>query len=113
MKRYRIIVIQEAEDDLLDIWSYIAANDSAGKADHVLTQLEVLCENLSTTPFRGHVCPELEPIGVSNYREVHFKPYRVIYEVAGKAVYVHAVLDGRRDLPSLLERRFTRPQKNK
>lgn len=74
MKRYRVIVIQEAEEDLLDIYSYISANDSAGKAEHVLAQLEALCDSLSTAPFRGHICPELEPIGVSNYREVHFKP---------------------------------------
>lgn len=108
MKRYRVNVIQEAEDDLLDIWSYIASNDLAAKADHVLTQLEALCESLATIPFRGHVCPELESIGITSYREVHFKPYRVIYEITGKVVYIHAVLDGRRDLPSLLERRFTR-----
>ena len=108
MKRYRVFIIQEAEDDLHDIHAYISADDSAEKADHVLAQLETLCGSLTTVPFRGHVCPELETIGITSYREVHFKPYRVIYEVSGKAVYVHAMLDGRRDLPSLLERRFTR-----
>jgi toxin ParE1/3/4 len=108
LKRFRVFIIQEAEEDLLEIYMYVSLNDSVGRADYVLTQLEACALSLSTTPYRGHVCPELDRIGISDYRELHFKPYRVIYEIAGQTVYIHAVLDGRRDLPSLLERRFTR-----
>ena len=36
------------------------------------------------------------------------KPYRVICEVIGRDVYIHCVLDGRRDMQSLLERRLVR-----
>ena len=73
-----------------------------------LDQLESLCKRLSELPMRGHVPPELERIGVKSYREVHFKPYRVLCEVAGLEVYVHCVLDGRRDMQSLIERRLLR-----
>ncbi len=52
--------------------------------------------------------PELERVGVSRYREVHYKRYRIIYEVLGKTVYVHCVFDGRRDLQAVLERRLLR-----
>lgn len=111
MKKYRVVLVKEAEDDLLDIYFYVAANDSGGKADHLLTQLEALCHSLSAMPRRGHVCPELKRVGVTDYREVHYKPYRAIYEIAGHAVYVHAVLDGRRDLQSILESRLTRQRR--
>ena len=52
--------------------------------------------------------PESERIGVADYRDVHFKPYRVFYHVQGTKVYIHAILDGRRDLEAVLQRRLIR-----
>ena len=108
MKRYHVRLTEEAELDLLDIYHYIAAHDSPQQVGHVLERLEELCAELAEFPARGHVPPELERVGVMNYREVHFKPYRVIYEIAGRDVFIHCILDGRRDIQSLLERRLTR-----
>ena len=105
---YQVFLTLEAEKDLLDIHAFVAANDSPAKADALLTRLEDTCAELGRLPNRGHVPPELKRIGVTSYREAHFKPYRVIYEIAGKHVYVHGVLDGRRDVQSLLERRLLR-----
>jgi toxin ParE1/3/4 len=108
LKRYRIRLAGDAEQDLIDIFRYIAHNDSAENAEYVLNQLESFCSRLADLPERVHVPAELDRIGVTNYREVNFKPYRVIYEVIRQDVYVHCILDGRRDIPSLLERRLIR-----
>ncbi len=108
MKRYRVRLTEDAEQDLVDIYRYIALHDSMENADYVLDQLESLCSRLTDLPERGHVPPELDRIGVTNYREVNFKPYRVIYEVIRQDVFIHCILDGRRDMPSLLERRLIR-----
>jgi toxin ParE1/3/4 len=108
VKRYRVRVSIDAEDDLFDIYRFIAVHDSVERADHVLDELETLCLSLAESPSRGHAPPELDRIGVTNFREVHFKPYRVIYEVSGVSVFVHCVIDGRRDMQSLLERRLLR-----
>lgn len=108
MTRCRVRLAEDAERDLIDLHRYIATHDSAEKAAYVLDQLESLCANLAALPLRGHFPPELDRIGVTNYREVHFKPYRVIYEVIGQDVFIHGVLDGRRDMQSLLERRLLR-----
>ena len=108
MKRYRVRIVEDAEQDLIDIYKYVALHDSAEKADYVLDQLESLCLRLAELPQRGHIPPELDRIGVTVYREVHFKPFRVLYQVFGQEVFVHCVLDGRRDMQSLLERRFLR-----
>lgn len=108
MKRYRIRLAEDAEQDLIDIYRYVSNHDSAEKAIYVLDQLESLCSRLAEMPLRGHVPPELDRIGVTAYREVHFKPYRVIYEVIRQGVYIHCVVDGRRDMESLLERRLIR-----
>ena len=108
MKRYRVRLTEDAEKDLIDINHYIARQDSAENAEYVLDQLESLCSRLAELPEREHFPPELDRIGVTNYREVYFKPYRVIYEVIRHDVFIHCILDGRRDLPSLLQRRLIR-----
>lgn len=108
MRKYRVHVLAEAEEDLFEIYRYIATNDAPARADYVLDQLEELCAKLASLPRRGHAPPELERIGVSDFREVHFKPYRVIYQIISRDVYVHAVLDGRRNLQALLELRLLR-----
>jgi len=108
VKRYRVRLAEDAEQDLIDIYRYIVFHDSVEKAAYVLDQLESLCSRLTELPERGHVPPELDRIGVANYREVYFKPYRVIYEVIRQDVFIHCILDGRRDMQSLLERRLIR-----
>lgn len=108
MKKYSVFLIEEAERDLVDIYRSIAVSDSPSKADFVLDHLERLCRSLVELPSRGHVPPELDHIGVTQYREVHFKPYRVIYEVISRKVFIHCVLDGRRDMQELLQRRLFR-----
>ncbi len=40
------------------------------------------------------------------YRQVFFKPYRLIYRVVERKVYVHLIVDGRRDMQGLLSRRL-------
>ncbi len=106
---YRVRLLDDAERDLEEIVDYVAAHDSAEKALRLLDRLEEKCESLSTHANRGHVPPELRKVGVSEYREVHFKPYRIIYRVEKREVYVYAVVDGRRDLRDLLQRRLLRP----
>jgi len=108
VKRCRVRVIEDAERDLIDIYHYVATRDSPENAAYVLEQLESLCLALAALPRRGHIPPELDRIGVTDYHEVHFEPYRVIYQIIGQNVFVHCVLDGRRDIPSLLERRLLR-----
>ncbi len=102
---YRVFLIEEAEKDIYGIVGYIAKYDSPEKAEKILDGLEAACAGLKELPGRGVIPKELEAIGIGIYRELHFKPYRIIYEVRVNEVYVHAVLDGRRDMPTLLEQR--------
>ena len=108
MKKYSVHFVGEATRDLSDLVLYIAEHDSVGRAEHVLQEIENLCASLSQLPMRGHVPPELERVGVTEYREVHFKPYRVIYRISRRRVYVYCVLDGRQDMRTALERRLLR-----
>ncbi|WP_455202863.1 type II toxin-antitoxin system RelE/ParE family toxin [Kaarinaea lacus] len=108
MKTYKIRIIKDSEDDLFDIDDYVVRHDSVERANHVLDKLESVIYSQEKTPTRGHIPPELDRIAVKEFKELHFKPYRVIYQIIDGQVVVHACLDGRRDMQTLLERRFTR-----
>ena len=107
-KRFEVFLLAEAEKDLDEIYRYVKHHDSPEKAERLFQNLEQAMLSLETSPLRGHYPPELERLGVLEYREVFFKPYRVIFEVAGGAVFIHCVLDGRRDLRDILQLRLLR-----
>jgi toxin ParE1/3/4 len=60
VKRYRVRLAEDAEQDLIDIYRYAATHDSVDRATYVLDQLELLCSRLADLPERGHVPPELD-----------------------------------------------------
>lgn len=105
---FKVNLISDAEEDIFEIFNYVLVNDSEEKAEYLLSKIEETCLSLKKYPNRGHVPPEFERVGVYNYKEIHFKPYRIIYEVTESVVYIHCVLDGRRSLQELLENRLLR-----
>ena len=93
--------------DLEEIYQWIAENDSQENADYVLDRLTETADSIATLPSRGSRPKELPPRMGSEYRQVFFKPYRVIYQVLPNEVVTHLIADGRRNLQSLLLRRLT------
>lgn len=104
--RYEVLLTEDAEQDLEDLYAYIAKFDSPKNADYVLERLLELTEGLATSPDRGTQPNELRSLGIQEYRQVFFKPYRVIYRVLDKKVAIYVIADGRRDMQSLLSRRL-------
>ena len=60
-------------------------------------------ENLSKFTERGNYPKELVSLGIKEYRQTFFKPYRVIYRVTGSQVIICLTADG---LQSVLARRL-------
>jgi addiction module RelE/StbE family toxin len=94
-----------ARRDLEAIVDYVAA-DSIENALRVLDRLQERAESLGVTAERGRIVPELRAVDVHQYREVIEHPWRIVYRIEANAVLVLAVLDGRRDLQSLLLERL-------
>ena len=106
--KFEVFLISDAEKDILDIFKYIIFSDSQEKAEYVFHKIEETCKSLCSLPDRGHIPPELKRIGVMNFKEIHYKSYRIVYEIINKKVFVHCVLDGRRNLQEILEYRLLR-----
>jgi len=103
---FKVLLTRDAVRDLEALYDYIAVHDSPRKADHVLGRIEGAFSQLSELPERGVYPKELLAIGIREYREIFFKPYRIIYRVLEEAVYVLLIVDGRRDMQALLQRRL-------
>lgn len=104
--KYEVLLTKGAEQDLEELYDYIAEFDTPASADHVLDQLLKIAASVSSFPERGAYPKELLALGIREYRQSFFKPYRVIYRVLGERVLIYIIADGRRDLQSLLSRRL-------
>jgi len=104
--RYEVVLTRGAEQDLEAIYDYIAEFDSLAHAERVLDRLMKAADSLARFPERGSHPNELLALGIKEYRQTSFKPYRVIYRVAENRVVVVLIVDGRRDMPSVLARRL-------
>ena len=103
---HEVLLTRSAERDLEGIYDYIAEHDSQENADYMLDSLLEVVETLSTFPERGSHPKELAALGIREYRQAFFKPYRIIYRVTGKQVFIYLIADGRRDMQTLLYRRM-------
>ena len=95
----RYILSRGAEQDLEDIWEYIA-QDSIDAADRWIAKLFASFATLARTPGIGHKQPELTDF------PVFFWPvgaYLILYRVRKKRVEIVAVTQGARDIPSFLQ----------
>jgi toxin ParE1/3/4 len=106
--RCEVLLTEDAEQDLEDLYAYIAKYDSPKKADYMLERLLELTESLAISPDRGTQPSELRSLGIQECWQVFFKPYRAIYHVLEKKVVIviYVIADGRRDMQSLLSRRL-------
>ncbi len=85
---------------------YISEFDCVANANDVLDALMEIVESLSRFPERGSYPKELVSLGIKEYRQTFFKPYRAIYRAAGSQVIIYLIADGRRDMQGVLARRL-------
>ena len=103
---FGVVLTDDALRDLDDLSSYLAEHDSPNAAAHVLDRIEAALAGLADLPERGRQPRELADLGITEFREIFFKPYRLIYRIEKRRVVVYLIADGRRDMQSLLVRRM-------
>ncbi len=87
---------RQAEEDLLEIWLYIA-EQSVDAADSLLGLIEEKCSVLAATPLLGAICPEIAP----ELRYLVVGNYVIYYRVDQNRPTVVRVLHGARDIVTL------------
>lgn len=103
---FEVELTQGAEDDLEAIHGYLSEHRSADAAEALLDAFLGKIHTLERYPERGSVPGELDALGIREFRQVLLDPYRLIYRVLGRKVFILVIADGRRDMQALLERRL-------
>lgn len=96
-----------ARKDLRSIHAHICRNDSLENAAYVAREIVQAALTLRDFPSRGTHPPELLELGNRAYRQIFFKPYRILYRIDANTVHIAVIADGRRNMRSLLVRRLT------
>lgn len=104
--KFEVLLTEGAEQDLESIHDYISEFDCATNVNYLLNELMKLVASLSKFPERGSHPGEPVGLGIKEYRQTLFKPYRVIYRVACSQVIIYLIADGHRDMQSVLARRL-------
>ncbi|MBF0219355.1 MAG: type II toxin-antitoxin system RelE/ParE family toxin [Gammaproteobacteria bacterium] len=104
--KFEVLLTEGAEQDLEAIYDYISEFDCVANANNVLDALLDVVESLAKFPQRGSYPKELVGLGIKEYCQTLFKPYRVIYRVIGSQVIIYLITDGRREMQSVLTRRL-------
>ena len=103
---HKVAWTESAALDLDAIVRFIAT-DAPLNALKVLSKIRGATDGLVRFPERGRVVPELAENGIVAYRELVVRPYRIVYRMHGRDVYILTVIDGRRDVEDLLLERLT------
>lgn len=105
----KTVILNAAKNDLHQLRSYILKNFSADVWQATYAKLKESIRNLSAFPYLGAIPQELDDIQIRQYRQLICGMNRIIYEVRGETLYVHVIVDTRRDLSALLMRRLVPP----
>ncbi len=100
-RRYQVLWTEAAEADLVGIIEYNAA-DNLANAKKIFKKIEEKAQNLNQLPERGRIVPELKEQGVILYKELIVPPWRIIYRISEKKVYVFSVIDSQQDVEDIL-----------
>ena len=98
---YKVIWTDTAENDLKEIIEFISI-DSPRNALSILKKIKQKASNLYSLPERGRIVPELQSQGILQYREIIIPPWRLMYRITEREIYVLTVIDSRRNVEDIL-----------
>ena len=108
MPKFDVQITEGALGDLDAMRSFMAAQRGEDSADEWMTGFDEVINSLEQFPERGSVPPLLVDVGIDTFRQLPMPPYRIVYEVVGKQVFVVLIAHTRRDFQSLLQERLLR-----
>jgi len=105
--RFKVYVTKTAENDIDDIIDFISAESSERISGLIFNKIKKAIISLENFPDRGHEPPEFYKRKLG-FVEIHSDIYRIFYKIFDDCVYIISVLDGRRNVKEILEKRNRR-----
>lgn len=105
---FRVVILNSAEQDLRELKAYIVKDFSLDTWRTTYAKIKEVIRNLQDFPQASSIPGEIEKLNLTQYRQVLSGMSRIIYEVRQDIIYIHIVVDARRDMSALLTRRLLR-----
>ncbi len=105
MKHYEVVWTNNAEFDLENIIEYIKL-DSINIAKNIFFEIKQECQKLYYFPEQKRIVPQLQQIGITKYRELIYKRWRIIFKINEDKVFVLLVVDSSRNIEDILFQRL-------
>ena len=106
-KKFTVYWTASARIDLIEIIDYIF-EDNPDNAETIFQKIKDYSIKLAGFPERGRIVPELKFHNIETYRELIISPWRLIYRIEEKKVYILAFIDGRKNFEDILLQRIMR-----
>ncbi|RIZ65338.1 MAG: type II toxin-antitoxin system RelE/ParE family toxin [Methylococcales bacterium] len=104
----KVVILESAEQDLKELKAYLSKHFSLTTWQETFGKLKKSIRVLNDYPYSGTIPEEFERLNISQYRQIISGMNRIIYEVRQDILYIHIIVDARRDLKALLIRRLLR-----
>jgi plasmid stabilization system protein ParE len=105
IKEFKVMMTRNAESDLDEIINFIAQNNPQ-TALKILDRIKARANTLNSNPARGAYVPELLAKNIKDYRQLTEPPWKIIYKIDKKVVYIMTIIDSRRNLQDILVRKL-------
>ena len=103
---FKVVILKSARHDLNELRNYIVNKFSHETWLITSDKLKSSLKTLELSPFSGCVPEEIEMLNLGPFRQIISDMNRIIYETRQDVVFVHAIVDTRRNLTSLLTKRL-------
>jgi len=110
MQTYKVFWTDDAINDFDAIITHIYTENKTN-AKAMFLAIKKQCSTLEHFPFRTRVVPELESLGIMQYRELIFKRWRIIYSINNDTVNLLLMIDSRQDIQEQLIERILKERK--
>lgn len=104
----KVVLLESAQTDLRALRSYIIGNFSVTTWRDTYEKIKTSIRNLAAHTLLGSIPGELELLNLTQYRQILSGMNRIIYELRQDAIYIHIIVDTRRDLKDVLMQRLMR-----
>jgi toxin ParE1/3/4 len=104
----KVVILNPAKQDTKELRSYIIRNFGQNVWQDTYSKIKQTLLNIRDFPDSGSIPEELNGFISNGYRQALSGMNRIIYQKTEDIIYIHLIVDSRRDLNDILTKRLLR-----
>ena len=104
----KAVILPQAKADLQDLRRYIIKKFGNNTWSETKAKIYKELKQLEEFPLKGSVPAELTEFSLLGYHQVISGQNRIIYQITESHIFIHIIIDTRKDFKEVLTRRLLR-----